>query len=127
MDELKVRIDQLTTTDGAACPLCGQPLSQDERQNLITELETLGKSMGDKWRTNRALLTEAGDSVSDLQSQISNLQSLDEDLLLQRGSLNKLTTQIEQIESQNEAWQKEGFPRLETLIINLHFRPQSAC
>ncbi len=119
MDELKVRIVQLTETDGAACPLCGQPLSQDERKNLITELETIGKSMGDKWRANRALLTESGDRVSNLQSQISNLQSLDEDLLLQRSNLNKLTTQIEQIEVQNLAWQKEGFPRLEKLTDNL--------
>ena len=38
MDELKERIDRLSLAEGATCPLCGQPLSSEERLNLIEEL-----------------------------------------------------------------------------------------
>ena len=128
MDELKLRIDQLNQTDGAACPLCGQPLSSNERNNLIEELESLGKSMGNKWRANRALLAETGNHVANLQSQISSLQSLDDDLLQQRSELNRLTAQLEQIEAQNETWQQVGLRRLETIITQLeneNFSPEA--
>ena len=119
MDELKLRIDQLNQTDGAACPLCGQPLSSNDRNNLIEELETLGKSMGDKWRANRTLLAETGNHVTKLQSQISDLKSLDQDLLQQHSELNRLTAQLEQIEAHSETWQQEGLRRLESIIRQL--------
>ena len=112
MDELKARIDQLTDTDGAACPLCAQPLSADERQNLIGELSTLGKTMGDKYRANRKLLAESGESVSNLKSHISNLKSLDNDLRTHTRSLDQLTAQVQQIETDQRTWEAEGQPRL---------------
>ncbi|NIQ96831.1 MAG: hypothetical protein GWN87_23585, partial [Desulfuromonadales bacterium] len=56
MDELKHRIEQLTSTDGAVCPLCGQPLSPEERQRLIADLNVEGKEKGDRYRANQNLL-----------------------------------------------------------------------
>ncbi|MBU0513078.1 MAG: SMC family ATPase [Chloroflexi bacterium] len=144
MDELKARIDQLTETDGAAppkdtpedrrdfagtaCPLCGQPLSADERQSLIDDLTTVGKAMGDKYRANRILLAESDQLVSNLQSQISNLQSLDEDLRTHTRSLDQLTAQVQQIEADQQTWMAEGQPRLEALIFTLQhetFTPEA--
>ncbi len=112
MDELKARIDQLGDTDGAACPLCAQPLSADERQNLIGELSTVGKAMGDKYRANRKLLAESDKLVSDLKSQISKLKSLDDDLRTHTRSLDQLTAQVKQIEADQQTWEAEGQPRL---------------
>ncbi len=34
MDDLKSRIAQLEEVEGADCPLCGQPLSQYDRDRL---------------------------------------------------------------------------------------------
>jgi exonuclease SbcC len=119
MDELKSRIDQLTETEGAACPLCGQPLSPEERQNLVEELNLLGTAMGDKFRANKKLLVEADEKVTGLKLQVESLLHLDDDLLAQKNELNKLNNQIEQITAQSESWQKEGLPRLEELTFNL--------
>ena len=119
MDDLKARIDQLTATDGAACPLCGQPLSAEERQSLIEELTTLGKSMGDKWRANRDFLKEADQRVANLKSKVGRLAQLDEDLLSQNSVLNKLENQFAQIEAQTKKWESEDQPRLQTILTNL--------
>jgi len=128
MDELKARIDQLTETKGAICPLCGQPLSSDERQNLIDELNTLGTSMGDKWRANKTLLAEAGARVANLQGQISELQTLDDELLSKKSELNQFETQLNRIEAQAQSWENEGQPRLTEIndaLANESFAPEA--
>jgi exonuclease SbcC len=115
MDELKSRIDRLSETDGSACPLCGQPLSPEERQNLVEELNTVGKTMGDKYRANRVLLAEADDNVNQLKQKIKSLAPLDDELLQEKNALNKTNTQLEQIETQVISWENEGGPRLNEL------------
>jgi exonuclease SbcC len=119
MDELKDRIDQLTETDGAACPLCGQPLTSEERSNLVEELTIVGKTMGDKYRANRVLLAEADDNVNKLKSQVQSMVGLDDQLLGVKNHLNKVSTQISQIEEQKESWENEGHPRLEEIHMCL--------
>jgi exonuclease SbcC len=119
MDELKTRIDQLTGTEGAVCPLCGQPLSPDERQNLIDELNALGTTMGDKWRANKTLLAETDDKVAGFQAKITQLQSLDNELLSQKSELNQLESQLTQIETQAQSWISEGQPHLEEITSAL--------
>lgn len=128
MDELKSRIDQLEDLDGAACPLCGQPLSAEERANLVDALNTLGRTMGDKFRVNRALLADADEKVNDLKSQIRGLAHLDEKLIWENDQVNKVSTQIEQIEDQKTIWEREGEPRLDELTQELQnelFAPEA--
>jgi len=115
MDELKSRIDQLIETEGAACPLCGQPLSPEERGNLIDELTTLGKTMGDKYRANRVLLAEADENVNKLKQQVQSIADLDEKLLEVKDHSNRLQAQLEQIEEQKLSWEKEGSLRLDEI------------
>jgi exonuclease SbcC len=112
MDELKSRIDQLTQTDGAACPLCGQPLSSKERQNLVDELTTLGKTMGDRYRSNRTLLNESDENVRQLKQEIQKMAGLDDRLLDAKNQQHTLNAQIEQITEQKKGWEKEGAVRL---------------
>jgi exonuclease SbcC len=111
MDELKGRIDQLTETDGAACPLCGQPLSPDERHNLVDELTTIGKTMGDKYRANRVLLAEADENVKNIKMRVQSLVGLDDELLAVKDQLNKKNSKLEQIEGTKSSWEKDGSPR----------------
>lgn len=119
MDELKNRIDQLSDSEGAACPLCGQPLNTEERQNLINELEALGKSMGDKWRANKTFLAKAGERVTQIQAQISDLQSIDDRLLTQKTELNQCESQLSQIVTQVKAWETKGQLRLDEISATI--------
>ncbi len=115
MDQLKARIDKLTETEGALCPLCGQALSAEDRQRLITELTEQGTEMGDKYRANTRLLEEADQTVSDLQAQIAELQPLEDDQREHTRGLDQLNAQIEQIETGKKAWEQEGKLRFEEI------------
>ncbi len=112
MDELKARIDQLTAVEGAACPVCGQPLSSDDRLRLIEELTSLGREMGDRFRANQALLNETEQIARDLEEQIRQLAQSEAELRALTHNQAQLETQIGQIETQINAWQAEGAPRL---------------
>jgi len=57
MVPLKERVDQLQAAQ-ANCPLCGQPLPDEERLHLIDELVAQGKAKGDAWRANKARIEE---------------------------------------------------------------------
>ncbi len=57
MDETKGRSEALTRAE-ADCPLCGQPLSIDHREELLADIEAQGRVMGDEYRANREMLRE---------------------------------------------------------------------
>ena len=46
MNQLKERIETLKAAEGAACPLCGQPLSKEHRKSTLKQLEEEGKEKG---------------------------------------------------------------------------------
>ena len=119
MEDLKSKIEMLTETAGAVCPTCGQPLSPEERSNLIDEYNTLGKTMGDKYRKNLTLVDEVGEQVAALQDKIDRLADLDGKLLQEKDILNKINTQLDHIEEQQRSWEKEGAPRLKLVIKTL--------
>ena len=112
MDELKERIHKIADIEGALCPLCGQPLSPADRQRLMQELETQGREMGDRYRTNQGLLREAELLTSSLGAQITALSRADAELLQHSQQVTHLTTRLEQITQSQSAWQRDSAPRL---------------
>ncbi|MEA3351663.1 MAG: SMC family ATPase [Chloroflexota bacterium] len=114
MDELKARIDQLARADDdvSVCPLCEQSLSPDERKRLVDELNTDGTEMGDKYRANRKLLAEADELVTQLQSRIADLESVDDEVRERRRKYDQLAAQSKQIEALQAEWKVNGAPRM---------------
>jgi exonuclease SbcC len=112
MDELKTRIDQLSEAEGATCPVCGQPLSPEERQNLIRALTSQGKEMGDKYRANKALLDQSDQLVNNLEKQITELSKAEKEVQAHNQTLAQLSSRLEVLEAQCQTWEKEGAPRL---------------
>jgi exonuclease SbcC len=112
MDELKARIRQLEETEGATCPLCGQPLSPPERQNLIEALNLQGREMGDRYRANQALLQEVDASTTDLENQIAALAQAETEARAHAQALAELSSQLRMLQEQQSQWQENGVPRL---------------
>ncbi|MCL4237417.1 MAG: SMC family ATPase [Anaerolineae bacterium] len=82
MDDLKARLEQLEAA-GAVCPLCGQPLSEEHRAQVLAEVQAEGKMRGDTYRDNVARYkeTEAGRSaheaaIKTLDGELRALQGL---------------------------------------------------
>jgi exonuclease SbcC len=115
MDELKERIDRIVDIEGALCPLCGQPLSPEDRQRLIQELEVQGREMGDRYRANQGLLREAEQLTSNLTAKIKELSQADSRLLEHSQLVTHHTTRLEQIAQLHNTWQREGAPRLQEI------------
>ncbi|HEX7973217.1 MAG TPA: SMC family ATPase [Anaerolineales bacterium] len=128
MDELKERITRLDETEGAACPVCGQPLSLTERQNLIDSLNVQGKELGDRFRANQLLLRDADEKVSALEKEIKGLTRVENDLRANTQTAANFSSRLELLEKQRAAWLAEGAPRMQGiagLLQEASFAPEA--
>lgn len=115
MTELKDRIEELSQVEGAICPLCGQPLSPDERQNLIAGLNTQGKQMGDRHRLNQTRLAENEGQVRRLEEELGGLRSLDGELRSVQQRALAAASRLELLERQQADWEANEAPRIEEI------------
>ncbi len=112
MDTLKTRMDQLSQTEGAVCPLCGRPLETHDRLQLIEEIATQGKELGDRFRANAAFLKEADQLVGELESQTASLASIDRERLVHVQDVTRLSGQLELIQQAQQEWEMHAAPRM---------------
>jgi exonuclease SbcC len=119
MDELKERIDQLKVTEGAECPLCGQPLSPYDRAALVERLQAEGNEMGDRYRANQALLQQSDELVRDLEAQITGLAQAEADLRAHGQLLAQLNSRLDLLETAQATWSSREAPRLVELSLTL--------
>lgn len=115
MDELKDRIDQLSDAEGANCPVCGQPLSAEERETLIAELTSQGKVMGDRYRENKTLLEKSDLLVNNLEKQIAEMSKAEAKVRVHSQNLAQLSSRLEVLDAQRQTWEEGGLPRLEEI------------
>ncbi|HUF37339.1 MAG TPA: SMC family ATPase [Anaerolineales bacterium] len=117
MEALKERIENLEETpeEDAPCPVCGQPLTVEHRNELIESLRAEGKDKGDQYRANQDLMRTAGDRVGSLEAEIAALRKAEPE---ERG----ITTELLGLQSREAvcsalttAWEAEGQPRLEAV------------
>jgi DNA repair protein SbcC/Rad50 len=119
MNELKARIEQLRAAEGAECPLCGQPLDSDERQALVDELEIKGKTLGDKFRENKALLESFETQLKKMGSQLADMNGVDAALREATRQADHIENQLETLEEQQQTWAEKGAPRLAEINTTL--------
>ena len=115
MTELKERIDKLSATEGAECPLCGRPLDSKDRLRLIDELKVQGTELGDRFRSNKAFLDDAQEQVRALQMEINLLSRSENERLNEVQAITRLENQIETIRQKDKQWQQKGAPRMAEL------------
>lgn len=116
MLELRERINQLQEVEGALCPLCGQPLSEAERQSLIQELEAQGKEMGDRYRANQSLLETADSTVRELEKQVARYKELQEEQRQQTRRLDQISARQQPLEQAVKEWETVAADRLEAVL-----------
>jgi exonuclease SbcC len=119
MDDLKTRIDRLTQLEGAVCPLCGQPLSPTDRQDLIAAMTAQGKEMGDRYRANRNLLEQADQLVHGLEGELQSLANVEQGLRLQNQTIAQVEARLAGLDSQKQAWETQQAPRLLEVKLSL--------
>jgi exonuclease SbcC len=112
MHDLKERINQLREAEGAACPLCGQDLSPENREKLVEDLTAEGKLKGDQYRANLKLIEEFEAAVEDQKAALQELRAVQSAHQQHAEKLAGLATRLEAILKEKETWEQEGAPRL---------------
>ncbi len=128
MTELKQRIDQLNETSGAACPLCGQPLNDEDRLHLVEELENSGKQLGDRYRKNQEETQKAEERYRAIEADLNEMKKLEPVLRQQQRLADQLEDQVSQAEDQVQNWQENLQPHLSALqkiLEENHFAPEA--
>jgi exonuclease SbcC len=115
MQELKNRISELEKTEGVLCPLCGQELSQKEREALIKSLQTEGKDLGDKYRKNQSVLKKSDQIVKDLQLQITEFSLIENNLRKLVQETDKIENQLSLLEKEEQSWKEKDQVRLDAV------------
>jgi exonuclease SbcC len=75
MDTLRERIEALDKA-AAECPLCGQPLTDEHRVEMLERLRREGTARGDAFRSNRSALDELHKECSTLEKSIAEGEKL---------------------------------------------------
>ncbi len=112
MNELKERLDSLKAAEGATCPLCGQELSAEHRENTLTQLESEGKQKGDRFRANQTESADLVRQVTDYESQIVKLSSAENERLRYVSEISQFTERLENLRSAAKEWEAAGKKRL---------------
>jgi len=119
MDELKIRIDRLSVADGAACPLCGQDLSEEHRKSTLAGLEKDGKSQGDRYRTNQTEMKALAEEIANYELRFTNYVSVETDRQNTSTTIAQLAERLEGLQKQADEWKSAGEKRLAEIETNL--------
>ncbi len=116
MNELKARIDQLAEAEGSQCPLCGQPLSEDERETLVAHLTAEGKAMGDRFRANKEAIKALEERVAALEENLAAFKALEEEHLKHTTTISEKNAQLEALRQVAVEWEQRGAKRLSEVV-----------
>ncbi len=119
MDATKERIDSLEDAGGAACPLCGQELSEAHRRSTLEELNRDGKEKGDRFRSNKAEIEKTEKQIAECESQIKQLTNAENERLKYSGTISQLTERVTTLEIAAKEWDKIGKKRLSEVTKTL--------
>ena len=112
MDALKERIEKLEAAEGAACPLCGQSLTEKHRKSTLEQLNSEGKDKGDRHRANAAALKELDGQVAEFKAAFAALAHAETERLSASTRIAGLTERVESIRKQAGEWDSGGARRL---------------
>lgn len=73
MQTMKERLQKLEVVSGATCPLCGQPLDETHRAELMVQVQAEGKQRGDAYRANTARAKDIDAELSQHRTEIGRL------------------------------------------------------
>ncbi|GAB4470129.1 MAG: hypothetical protein Kow0088_02670 [Anaerolineales bacterium] len=128
MKKLRNRINTLRMeTSEANCPLCGQPLSPDERQLLIQNLEEEGKTRKEQYLANQTQIEQWEKALSNLQEQSRLRSQIEQTLRRLQGEREKWAEKLANEAALLTEWEESSMPRLlevQAQLQNETFLPQ---
>ncbi len=118
-EKIRSRIMQLAATEEALCPVCGQSLPADERQNLINELTDQGNQLRDQFFDNKTLLENFEENLKNIGSQLADLNGIDAAMRESTRQADQIDHQLEDLKRQRAEWAENGELRLTDVTTTL--------
>ena len=112
MEELAARRRKVEDAAGSVCPMCGQDLSPKHRQEIITEINELGKPLGDQHRANRALAEQLKADKIKLESQTAQVRQQEVQRLRLQRDQALLQQELDQLQQREAIWKTGKAARL---------------
>ena len=128
MDEIVDHRAHLEEISGATCPTCEKPLSLDERQRLVDEINARGKEKGDAYRENQKLMEQCDIRYRELETALNDLQRVDAELKLQQRIFDAKSEELRKNQQDVKNWQEKGAVRLAELartLKSMSFAPEA--
>lgn len=119
MDRLQRRREQLEDGREGSCPLCGQPLTESHREQVLAEVLAEGKQQGDRYRHNRQQIAALEAEIPQLEQEIRGGERLERDRRSQEQRLAAALARLEETARKVEAWEADGAARLSKLAEKL--------
>ncbi len=112
MDELAARKHKVEDAADSVCPMCGQDLSPQHRQEIIAEINNLGKPLGDQHRANRRQAEQLKATKVELETQLAQLRQQEmQHLNLQRDQA-LLQQELNALQERENVWKAGKAARL---------------
>lgn len=112
MEELKDRKQKVENAAGSVCPMCGQDLSPQHRQEIIAEINELGKPLGDQYRANRAETERLKAEKMKLESQAEQVRQQEVQRLNLQREQALLQQELDLLQERENAWKTGKAARL---------------
>ncbi|MBN1260812.1 MAG: SMC family ATPase [Anaerolineae bacterium] len=113
MDETKTNLDTLSQA-AAVCPLCRQPLTPEHQAQMLAQIETEGKAMGDEYRANKQEIKRLETQEVSLEEQMRQ----HERTLRERPKIEQQVARLkQQLEFGEEAERRVGLLRQKAYVL----------
>ncbi len=112
MDDLKQHMVDLEGSKGGECPLCGQELTDEHREEVLQKYQEEGQQLGDRYRANEKARAELGREIEELTASIDQLRALNTESVTIGRDVASLSAQVEALEERQTRWQQKDAARL---------------
>ena len=113
--ELKERIKNLEEVTKPNCPVCGKPLSEEERVKMIADLNAELDAMRGQYADNNKTMNDCNERYTELDNKIKGLQGLEREFKEKQRGLDAKRHEVGSREQVMENWQTTGKLELDRL------------
>ena len=117
--ELNERMAKLDQIEGAVCPLCGQALSEHDRESLVQELDSGLNASRELYSSKQSERNQTLSALKQEQTELQDLSKLETRLNSGKVQSEGLLRRIETLHKSQSDWQSGKAAELESLSTQL--------
>lgn len=115
MDRLHRRLQTLKDEAAGTCPLCGQPLSEEHRQEVLAEVQAEGKKEAERFRANKEEIERLEAEIADLAPQLQDSKRIEREKKAQQQRHATAEARLQEIDRSIAQWEENDPARLAAL------------